>query len=78
MAQAQIVALVLSRLGFPRKQILSQGFECRRFIRECSWHQLPWKIKEISRIGQREKLSSNVVSTKAHSIPQDSAVEMDR
>ena len=43
----------------------SRVLEYWRVIRECSWDQLLWKEKEISRIGLREKLSCNVISVKA-------------
>lgn len=43
----------------------SRVLECWRVIRECSWNQLLWKEKEISRTGLREKLSCRAISVKA-------------
>lgn len=42
----------------------SRVLECWRVIRECSWNQLLWKEKEISRTGLRES-SCSAISVKA-------------
>ena len=43
----------------------SRVLERWRVIRECTWDQLLWKEKEISRTGLRKTLSCSVISVKA-------------